>query len=376
MQEDSKELLGRKLRIAHIAPVATTIPAPKHGSVEQVTAQLTEELVKRGHEVTLFATGNTRTSAQLHAVFPHGYWENIDMWPWEHYELTNLAAACERAAEFDIIHYQAAFYPMSIAFCRLVKTPMIHTLHHQPFPEQIKLWQRYPEANFVAISDYQRQALEGLNCAATIYHGMDLRGFTFSPKPQDYLVFLGRFTAGKGVLEAIEIAKRAGERLLIAAPEDNYYHEFVKPHVDDKQIVYVGELGQEGKVELLGGAKAMLYPIQIGEPFGLVLTEAMACGTPVAALSLGAVPEIVINGVSGYTSDSLDGLIERLPDVYALPREQVRRYAEEKFSTEAMTDGYIALYERLVAEREAREIGIRGGEFARETFTTGGICAS
>jgi glycosyltransferase involved in cell wall biosynthesis len=338
---------GRKLRIAHIAPVATTIPAPRHGSVEQVTALLTEELVKRGHDVTLFATGNTRTSARLHSVFAHGYWENIDMWPWEHYELTNLAAACERADEFDVIHYQASFYPMSIAFSRLIKTPMVHTLHHQPFPEQVKLWRRYPEANFVAISEYQRRALEDLHCAATIYHGLNLREFAFSAEPKDYLVFLGRFTAGKGALQAIEIARRAGERLLMAAPEDDYYHEFVKPHVDGGQIEYVGELDHEGKVALLGGAKAMLYPIQVGEPFGLVLIEAMACGTPVAALKLGAAPEIVADGVSGYTAEDLEGLIAKLPEVCALPREWVRRYAEDRFSAEVMADDYVALYERL-----------------------------
>jgi glycosyltransferase involved in cell wall biosynthesis len=344
---------GRKLRIAQIAPVATTIPAPKHGSVEQVTALLTEELVKRGHDVTLFATGNTQTTAQLHSVFPTGYWENLEMWPWEHYELTNLAVACERADEFDVIHYQAAFYPMSIAFSRLVNTPMAHTLHHQPFREQVNLWSRYAEANFVAISEYQRSALEGLNCAATIHHGLNMREFTFSDKPEDYLVFLGRFTHGKGVLQAIEIARRTGERLLIAAPEDGYYQEFVEPHVDGKQIEYVGEMDHAGKVELLSGAKAMLYPIQIGEPFGLVLIEAMACGTPVAALKKGAAPEIVADGIAGYTAEDLDGLIAKLPDVCAIPRERVRRYAEERFSVEVMTDSYIALYEQLVGARKA-----------------------
>jgi glycosyltransferase involved in cell wall biosynthesis len=289
------------------------------------------------------------------------------MWPWEHYELTNLAAACERADEFDIIHYQAAFYPMSLSFSRLVKVPMVHTLHHQPFPEQVELWSRYPEANFVAISNYQRAALVGLNCAATIYHGMDMSQFAFSDRPKDYIAFLGRFTAGKGVLQAIEIAKRAGERLLMAAPEDEYYHQFVKQHVDGDQIVYVGELDQAGKVELLCGAKASLYPNQIGEPFGLVLTEAMACGTPVAALSVGAVPEIVINGVSGYAASTLDELVEHLPEVYALPRAAVRQYAEERFSAQAMTDGYEALYQRLAAEREAR-----ADEHSREAIIAGG----
>src|SRR5262245_61868333 len=366
-----------RLRIAHIAPVATTIPAEKSGSVELVSALLTEELVKRGHDVTLFATGTTRTSAKLFATFPQGYWENLDMWPWEHFELVHLAAACERADQFDVIQYQAAYYPMSLAFTPLIKTPMAHTLHHQPFPEQRDLWSCYPEANLVAISNYQRNALNGLNCAAVIPHGIDLRDFKFSDKADDYLVFFGRFTEGKGPLQAIEVAKRMGMRLLMAAPESGYYYDEVERHVDGKQIVYLGELGQEEKVELLGGARAMIYPMQIGEPFGLVLIEAMACGTPVAALNKGAVPEIVIDGVSGYVTDTLDELVAKLPEVMALPRGPVRRHAEAHFSAEAMTDGYEALYFRLVAEREAREGGLLdGGELGREEYALSDLCPS
>jgi len=355
--------IKRRLKIAHIAPVATTIPAEKSGSVEMVSALLTEELVKRGHDVTLFATGTTRTSAKLFATFPRGYWEDIDMWPWEHYELVHLAAACERADQFDVIQYQTAYYPMSLAFTRLIKKPMAHTLHHQPHPEQRDLWKCYPEANLVAISNYQRSALEGLNCAAVIPHGIDLHNFKFSAEPDDYLVFFGRFTEGKGPVQAIEVAKRAGMRLLMAAPESGYYYDAVEPLVDGHQIVYLGELGHKEKVELLGGARAMIYPMQVGEPFGLVLIEAMACGTPVAALAKGAAPEIVIDGVSGYATETLDELVAKLPEVMALPREPVRRHAEAHFSVEAMTDGYEALYHRLVAEHEVREGGrCNGGE--------------
>jgi len=363
-----------RLRIAHIAPVATTIPAEKSGSVELVSALLTEELVKRGHDVTLFATGTTRTSARLFATFPQGYWENIDMWPWEHYEMVHLAAACERADQFDVIQYQAAYYPMSLAFTRLIKTPMVHTLHHQPHPEQRGLWACYPEANLVAISNYQRSALEGLNCAAVIPHGIDLQNFEFSDKPDDYLVFFGRFTEGKGPLQAIEVAKRVGMRLLMAAPESGYYYDAVEPLVDGHQIVYLGELAHKESVELLGGARAMIYPMQIGEPFGLVLIEAMACGTPVAALAKGAAPEIVIDGVSGYVTETLDELIEKLPDVMALPRGTVRRHAEAHYSAEAMTDGYEALYYRLVAGREANDVGLlNGGELE---YALGDLCPS
>ena len=336
------------LRIAHVAPVATTIPAPKGGSVEQVTALLTDELVRRGHEVTLFATGNTVTSARLAATFPHGYWEDLDMWPWEHYELINLAAACERADEFDLIHYQAAYYPMSTTFSRLIKIPIVQTIHHQPYIEQVALWKYHAETNFVAISEFQRSAMEGLNCVATIPHGIDISLFPFQAEPQNYLAFLGRITPGKGILQAIEIAKHVGMKLIIAAPESDYFHDEIKQHIDGKLIEYVGELDQEEKTKLLGGAKALLYPMQVGEPFGLVLIEAMACGTPVAALNLGAVPEIVQDGVSGFATTTTEELIEKLPATFALSRAQIRSYVEEKYSAAAMTDGYEKMYQSIV----------------------------
>jgi glycosyltransferase involved in cell wall biosynthesis len=362
-----------KLKIAHVVPVATPIPAPLGGSVEQVSYLLTEELVRRGHEVTLFATGNTQTSARLAALFPHGYYEDLDMWPWEHYEMMNLAAACERAAEFDVIHYEAAYYPMSTVFSRLINTPLSQTIHLQPPPEQVALWRYYAEANFVAISAYQRAALNGLHCAATIFHGLDLANFPFNAEPADYLAFLGRFTPGKGILQAIEIAKRTGLRLKIAAAETEYFHEAVKQHLDGQQIEYLGELGHADKVQLLGGARALLYPIQTPEPFGLVLTEAMACGTPVAALGKGAVPEIVINGVSGYVAETLDELIERLPDVLALPRAAVRHHVEAHFSVEAMTDGYEELFYRLAAAHRENK---QGGPRERSADAASGFCAS
>jgi glycosyltransferase involved in cell wall biosynthesis len=340
--------MKQKLKIAQVAPVATSIPAPKGGSVESVTALLTEELVRRGHDVTLFATGNTVTSAKLHATFPHGYWQDQDMWPWEHYEMVNLAAACERAADFDVIHYQAAYYPMSTAFSRLIRTPMVQSIHHQPPPEQVALWKYHAESNWVAISEYQRSAMAGLNCVGVVPHGLDMANFPLSNQAEDYLVFLGRFTYGKGILQAIEVARRVGLPLLMAAPENDYYYEEVKQHVDGKWVQYLGELNQAEKTALLGGAKAMLYPMQLPEPFGLVLIEAMACGTPVAALNLGAVPEIVCDGVSGFVSATLDELVASLPHVFALARPAVRDYVEHKFSVSTMTDGYVDAYERVV----------------------------
>ena len=209
------------MRIAHIAPVATTIPPPKSGSVETMTSLLTEGLVARGHDVTLFATGDSKTNATLHAIYPHGYWHDENMWPWELYEMLNLAAAVERAAEFDVIHYEAAYYPMSLAFARLSPTPIVQTLHHSPSVAEVSLWSHYPEAPFVAISKEQARLLSGLNVVDTVLHGIDTDNFIFRDNPDDYLLFLGRFTEGKGVLQAIEIAKRAGMRLILAAAEDD-----------------------------------------------------------------------------------------------------------------------------------------------------------
>lgn len=337
------------LRIAHIAPVATTIPPRKSGSVELMTSLLTEGLVARGHHVTLFATGDSTTTATLHATYPHGYWHDDNMWPWELYEMLNLAAAIERACDFDIIHYEAAYYPMSLAFSRLSPTPIVQTLHHSPSAAEIALWSRYPEAPFVAISNEQARLLKGLNVVDVVLHGIDTGNFTFREKPDDYLLFLGRFTEGKGVLQAIEIAKRVGMRLILAAAEDEYYRDHVAPHVDGGHIVYYGEADYPSKVKLYGGARALLYPIQAREPFGLVLAEAMACGTPVAALDRGAVREVVDDGVTGVVFEDLEQMVNELPRVFDLDRHRVRQRAVERFGIERMVDGYVGAYRRLIA---------------------------
>jgi glycosyltransferase involved in cell wall biosynthesis len=336
------------LRIAQVGPVATTIPPRKSGSVEQMTSLLTEGLVARGLDVTLFATADSRTKAKLSANYPHGYWHDENMWPWELYEMLNLASAVERAREFDIIHYEAAYYPISLAFTRLSPIPIVQTLHHSPSKDEVKLWTRYPEAPFVAISNEQARLLEGLNIVSTVLHGIDTDSFAFRPDPDDYLLFLGRFTEGKGVLQAIEIAKRVRMRLVLAAAEDNYYREKVAPLVDGRLIVYHGEADHPTKVRLYGGARALLYPIQAPEPFGLVLAEAMACGTPVAALDRGAVREVVDDGITGIVFEDLEQMADGLADVFALDRRKVREHAVKRFGVARMVDEYVAVYQRLV----------------------------
>jgi glycosyltransferase involved in cell wall biosynthesis len=336
------------LRIALVAPVATTIPPPKSGSVQSMTSLLTEGLVAAGHDVTLFATADSTTKAKLHAIYPHGYWHDVNMWPWELYEMLNLAAAVERAADFDIIHYEAMSCPISLAFGRLSPTPIVQTLHHAPSLAEVGLWSRYPEAPFIAISDEQNRLLVGIHVVGTVLHGIDTDNFTFRETPDDYLLFLGRFTEGKGVLQAIEIARRAGMRLVLAAAEDQYYRDNVAPHVDGTRIVYHGEADYAAKVTLYGGARALLYPIQAPEPFGLVLAEAMACGTPVAALDRGAVREIVDDDVTGFVFSDLEQMVDGLPRVLGLDRRRVRERAVARFGVQRMVDEYIAVYRRVV----------------------------
>ena len=340
--------IDKVLRIAQVGPVATSIPPVRSGSIETMTALLTDGLVARGHDVTLFATGASTTTAKLHAVYPRGYAEDTSLWPWELCELFNLAAAVERADSFDVIHCQAEYYPMSLAYTRVSPAPILQTLHHSPSAPEVALWSRYPEAPFVAVSEAQRCMLSGLNVVATVHHAVDTDRFAFRADPDDYLLFLGRFTEGKGVVQAIEAARQSGMRLLLAAAENEYYRDVVAPLVDQRDIVFVGEVDRASAAPLLGGARALLYPVQDGEPFGLVLAEAAACGTPVAALDRGAVREIVEDGVTGGVFESLDALVDGLPRVLALDRRRVRTRAVERFGVDRMVDAYVDVYRQLL----------------------------
>jgi glycosyltransferase involved in cell wall biosynthesis len=210
----------------------------------------------------------------------------------------------------------------------------------------------------VAVSDHQRRLLHGLNVVATIHHAVDTEVFAFRADPEDYLLFLGRFTPGKGVLEAIEAARRTGMRLLVAAAENEYYREVVAPLVNEHDVVFVGEVDRRTAARLLASARALIYPVQTAEPFGLVLAEAASCGTPVAALNHGAVGEIVEDGVTGGVFDSLDALIAGLPRVLSLDRQRVRARAVERFGIDRMVDDYLAVYERLVSPKHVRRAAL------------------
>ena len=298
--------------------------------------------------MTLFATGESRTRATLHATFARGYREDPEIWPWELCELINLSAAVERAAAFDVIHYQAKYHPLSLPFGRLAGVPLVVTLHHAPAANEVALWARhYPDAPFVAVSAGAARVDGRPERRRHVPHAIDVAAFPFAPEPRDYLLFLGRFTEGKGVLQAIDVARRAGLPLVLAAEANDYYREKVAPLVDGRHVVYAGEVADEAKAALLGGARALLYPVQAGEPFGLVLAEATTCGTPVAALDRGAVREVVDDGVTGGVFDSLDALVAGLPRVLALDRARVRAVAVERFGVERMVAGYVDVYRAL-----------------------------
>ena len=347
---------GAPLRIAQVGPVSASLPPKRSGSVETMTSLLTEGLVARGHDVTLFATGNSTTRAKLHATYPHGYTEDPTMWPWELYELLNLSAAIERSASFDLVHHQTNYFPMSLAFGRLSAAPIVQTLHHSPSLSEVRLWSQYPDAAFIAVSKEQERLLAGTRVVGTVLHGIDTSAYAFSPAAEDYLLFLGRFTAGKGVEQAIEVARRVGITLILAAAENDYYRANVAKLVDGRSVVYYGEADHPAKVRLYGGARALLYPVQAGEPFGLVLAEAMACGTPVAVLDRGAAREVVDDGVTGIVFDNADEMASNLDRVFALDRRAVRARAVANFGLDRMVDEYVAVYRSVVeATRGSRK---------------------
>jgi len=339
--------VAERLRIAQIAPIETGIIPEYGGSIEQLVWLLTEELVRRGHEVTLFATGDSKTSAALHATYPRGYEDDDQLWNWCFHETLNAAAAFERAGDFDVIHSHA--YHFALPFTRLVVTPVIHSHHVLEDNDIVRAYARYPEVQVVASSHYQRRALGDGSSLSVIHHGIDTDGFPFNPASGDYLVYMGRIMARKGPVEAIHLARQIGMRLIMAGPaQDDYFRAEIAPLVDGKAVEYVGPVDTQKRNNLLAGAAALLYPVLGAETFGLVMVEAMACGTPVVALEHGPVPEIVENGVTGYYARELESLAKRIPAALELNRARIRQEAIRRFDYRRMVDDYEALYRRAV----------------------------
>ncbi|MBW4477436.1 MAG: glycosyltransferase family 4 protein [Tolypothrix brevis GSE-NOS-MK-07-07A] len=349
------------MRIAQVAPLWERVPPPAYGGIELVVGLLTDELVRRGHEVTLFASGDSISLAKLESVHPSAL--RLDPTIKEHgvYELMNLSSVYDRAEDFDIIHSHMGFG--ALPYAKLVKTPTVHTLHGVFTPDNEKMFKHAKQQPYITISEAQREPRLDLNCVATVYNGIDVSSYKFHPQPEDepYLAFLGRMSPEKGPHLAIEVALKTGWRLKIAGKVDvvdvEYYEKEIKPHIDGKQIEYLGEANHEQKNALMGGAVATLFPITWREPFGLVMVESMAAGTPVIAMKLGSTKEVIDHGKTGFLCDNIEEFVSAIARVGELNRRVCREYVSKRFSLQAMTDGYEAVYRQLMADKFSQRNG-------------------
>lgn len=355
------------MRIAQIAPLWERVPPPAYGGTELVVGLLTDELVRKGHDVTLFASGDSVTLAKLQSVHDKALRLDSRIKEYGIYEMLNLSSVYEQADQFDIIHSHVGC--AALPYCNLVKTPTVHTLHGIFTPDNEKLFIHAKKQPFVSISDAQRDPRLNLNCVGTVYNGIDPNRYTYHPQPDNppYLAFLGRMSSEKGPHLAIEIAKRTGLPLKMAGKVDPVDQEFfatqVKPHIDGKQIQYLGEATHQDKSPLLGGAIATLFPITWREPFGLVMVESMVVGTPVIAMNLGSVPEVMSHGKSGYICNSVDECVAAVERISELNRQDCRDHVLENFSAKRMADGYEAVYRQILAEKYAQNGHARSAVF-------------
>lgn len=331
-----------------IAPIAWRTPPRHYGPWELVTSLLTEALVARGVDVTLFATQDSITTARLDGVVPAGYEEDrsLDAKVWEYAHLAHVFA---QADAFDIIHNQADF--PAHAFAPLVATPMVTTIHGFSSERILPMYKPFEDrVHYVAISDADRHP--SLRYAATIHHGIPLDQFTFDSVGSDDLLFFGRMHPDKGAAEAITAAQASGRRLVMAGivQDASYYDREVRPHVDGDRVVHDGAVGGAERIRLLGASRALLHLINFDEPFGLSVIEAMACGTPVIAINRGSMPELIEDGVNGFLVDDVAGAIAAIERIGEIDRAACRRTVEQRFSVDRMADEYLALYRQILGQ--------------------------
>jgi glycosyltransferase involved in cell wall biosynthesis len=354
------------LKIAQVAPLYESVPPRLYGGTERVVYWLTEELVNQGHEVTLFASGDSLTTARLVSVCEQALRLNPECFDPLAHHINLVQQVVHEKDEFDIIHFHIDYLHFPVS--RNQNLSQLTTLHGRlDIPDLQPLYREFSEMPVVSISNSQRRPLPWINWHGTVYHGMPMNTFKPYTEPGQYLAFLGRISPEKGTDEAIEIAKKAGMPLKIAAKVDrvdkDYFEAKIKPLMKSKLIEYIGEINDLEKNDFLGHAAALLFPIRWNEPFGIVMIEAMACGVPVVAYPRGSVPEIIENGVTGYLVNDKKDAAKALENILAIDRRICRRAFEERFTDERMANDYLTLYQRIV-KQEHKPIALTDGDLS------------
>jgi glycosyltransferase involved in cell wall biosynthesis len=338
------------MHIAQVAPLTEAIPPKLYGGTERVVSWLTEELIALGHEITLFASGDSVTKARLEASWPRSLRLDGSVRDPNALHIVMLELVYRRASEFDLIHFHLDYYPFSL-FSRQ-STPFVTTLHGRlDLPEHQPVFDAFSSVPVVSISNAQRRALPQANWVRTVLHGLPENLLRPKPLKPSYFAFLGRIAPEKGVDRAIRIAEHCGVPLKVAAKVDNadreYFEEQIRPMMNSPLVEYIGEINDTHKSEFLSGAVALLVPIDWPEPFGLVMIEAMACGTPVIAFNRGSAPEVIEDGLTGFVVEDINGAIGAVDRLGHLSREKIRRRFEERFTARRMALDYLSVYRRL-----------------------------
>ncbi len=343
------------MHIAQIAPLTEAVPPKLYGGTERVVSWLTEELIALGHEVTLFASGDLQTSAKLEAMWPRALRLDGAVRDPNALHMMMLEKVYQRAADFDVLHFHLDYYPFSL-FSRQ-PTPFVTTLHGRlDLPEHQPVFDTFCKVPVVSISNAQRRPLPQAHWVRTVLHGLPEKLLMPKPVKPDYFAFLGRIAPEKGIDRAIRIAQHCGVKLKVAAKVDradqDYYDEQIKPMIQSGNVEFIGEINDKDKSEFLSGAIVLLVPIDWPEPFGLVMIEAMACGTPVIAFNRGSVPEVIDDGVTGFVVEDINGAIGAVDRLSHLSRENIRRHFEQRFTARSMAQDYLGVY-RSLAEKFA-----------------------
>ena len=350
------------MKIAQVAPLYESVPPKFYGGTERVVSYLTEELVRMGHDVTLFASGDSLTGAKLISPCPESLRLNPACIDQLAHHVLMLEQVFHNFHNFDIIHFHIDYLHFPVS--RRHRQPQLTTLHGRlDIPDLQPLYQEYTDMPVVSISDSQRSPLRGVNWQGTVYHGLPEDLFALHPEPDGYLAFLGRISPEKRVDRAIQIAIGSGLPLKIAAKVDrvdvDYFKETIEPLLDHPLVDYIGEIGDGDKQEFLGNASALLFPVDWPEPFGMVMIEAMACGTPVIAWRNGSVPEVITDGVDGFIVESIDEAIKTVHQLPILSRHVCRASFEQRFTARHMATGYLNIYQRLAAGTTRRLAGVQ-----------------